>query len=77
MQRACALALLHEGETVINNPGKSNDDLAALQIIKDLGAQVTGSALTSSALTSSARQGGGEEKRIRAPGPKAGTSEGA
>ena len=41
MQRACAAALLNEGETVINNPGKSNDDLAALGIIKDLGAVVT------------------------------------
>jgi 3-phosphoshikimate 1-carboxyvinyltransferase len=38
MQRACAAALLHNGNTVINNPGKSNDDLAALDIIKKLGA---------------------------------------
>lgn len=41
MQRACAAALLHEGETVISNPGKSNDDLSALGIIKDLGAVIT------------------------------------
>jgi 3-phosphoshikimate 1-carboxyvinyltransferase len=41
MQRACAAALLHEGVTVINNPGKSNDDLAALGIIKNLGADIT------------------------------------
>ncbi len=41
MQRACAAALLHEGETVVNNPGDSNDDLSALGIIKDLGAEVT------------------------------------
>ena len=27
MQRACAAALLHEGETVIHNPGHSNDDI--------------------------------------------------
>lgn len=40
MQRACALALLHDGTTVIVNPGKSNDDLAAIKIIKDLGAFV-------------------------------------
>jgi 3-phosphoshikimate 1-carboxyvinyltransferase len=40
MQRACALALLHEGETTIINPGKSNDDMAALQIIRELGAVV-------------------------------------
>lgn len=40
MQRACALALLHKGETVIKNPGKSRDDLAALDIIQKLGAVV-------------------------------------
>jgi 3-phosphoshikimate 1-carboxyvinyltransferase len=38
MQRACAAALLHNGKTVINNPGISNDDLAALDIIQKLGA---------------------------------------
>jgi len=41
MQRACAAALLHPGETIINNPGKSNDDLAALDIIQKLGASVS------------------------------------
>ena len=40
MQRACAAALLHNGTTVINNPGRSNDDLAALDIIRKLGAKV-------------------------------------
>ena len=40
MQRACAAALLNEGITVINNPGKSNDDLAALDIIKNMGAEI-------------------------------------
>ncbi len=40
MQRACALALLSEGETTIDNPGKSNDDLAALDIIQKLGASI-------------------------------------
>jgi 3-phosphoshikimate 1-carboxyvinyltransferase len=41
MQRATAAALLHDGETVIFNPGKSNDDFAALDIIKKLGAVIT------------------------------------
>ncbi len=40
MQRACALALLAEGETTILNPGKSNDDLSALDIIQKLGATI-------------------------------------
>ena len=40
MQRACALALINEGETIIHNPGKSNDDLAALEVIQKLGAIV-------------------------------------
>lgn len=40
MQRACAAALLHNGTTVINNPGRSNDDLAALDIIQKLGAKI-------------------------------------
>ncbi|MEO6329684.1 MAG: 3-phosphoshikimate 1-carboxyvinyltransferase [Ginsengibacter sp.] len=41
MQRACAAALLSGGETVIDNPGKSNDDLAAIEVIKNLGAKVS------------------------------------
>lgn len=40
MQRACALALLTKGETIIHNPGLSNDDLTALDIIVQLGAEV-------------------------------------
>jgi 3-phosphoshikimate 1-carboxyvinyltransferase len=40
MQRACAAALLTKGETEIHNPGLSNDDKAALGIIKALGAEV-------------------------------------
>jgi 3-phosphoshikimate 1-carboxyvinyltransferase len=40
MQRACAAALLHVGETVVRHPGHSNDDKAALGVIKDLGAEV-------------------------------------
>jgi len=40
MQRACAAALLHPGTTSILNPGHSNDDLAALDVIQKLGAIV-------------------------------------
>lgn len=40
MQRACAAALLHIGDTIIYNPGESDDDLAALDIIQKLGATV-------------------------------------
>jgi len=38
MQRACAAALIRNGETVLHNPGASNDDKAALNIITQLGA---------------------------------------
>ena len=38
MQRACAAALIRKGESFIHNPGISNDDLAAISIIKNLGA---------------------------------------
>lgn len=38
MQRACAAAILKEGHTWIKNAGHSNDDQAALQIVRDLGA---------------------------------------
>jgi len=41
MQRACAAALLRMGETVIRHPGHSNDDKAALGVIRDLGAAVS------------------------------------
>ena len=41
MQRACAAALLRVGETVIHHPGYSNDDKAALGVIRDFGATVT------------------------------------
>ena len=41
MQRACAAALINPGQTIIHNPGKSNDDLAAIGIIKNLGAEIT------------------------------------
>lgn len=41
MQRACAAALLSKNECHIFNPGHSNDDKAALDIIQKLGATVT------------------------------------
>ncbi len=40
MQRACAAALLAKGEIRLLNPGHSNDDKAAISIIKALGAEV-------------------------------------
>jgi 3-phosphoshikimate 1-carboxyvinyltransferase len=40
MQRACAAALLVKGKSIIRNPGHSNDDKAALDIIRRLGAQI-------------------------------------
>ncbi len=40
MQRACAAALLAVGTTQIRNPGTSNDDKAALDVITSLGAGV-------------------------------------
>jgi 3-phosphoshikimate 1-carboxyvinyltransferase len=40
MQRALAAALLAKGKTIIQNPGHSNDDLAAIDIIQALGALV-------------------------------------
>jgi 3-phosphoshikimate 1-carboxyvinyltransferase len=41
MQRACAAALLRTGTTILQNPGRSEDDRAALDIITRLGAAVT------------------------------------
>ncbi|ULQ53478.1 3-phosphoshikimate 1-carboxyvinyltransferase [Flavihumibacter fluvii] len=40
MQRACAAALVAGGTTIIMNPGHSNDDKAALEVIHALGATV-------------------------------------
>lgn len=40
MQRACAIALIHAGETRIHNPGYSFDDQAALGIVEDLGVEL-------------------------------------
>jgi 3-phosphoshikimate 1-carboxyvinyltransferase len=40
MQRACAASLITKGASHIINPGKCNDDLAALDVIQKLGAEV-------------------------------------
>lgn len=40
MQRACAAALLVKGKSVIKNPGFSNDDKAAMNVIQKLGAKI-------------------------------------
>ncbi len=40
MQRALAAALLAKGTSIIRNPGHSNDDKAAIEVIKNLGAKV-------------------------------------
>ncbi len=41
MQRACAAALICGGKTIIHNPGISNDDRAAMDIIQKLGAVIS------------------------------------
>jgi 3-phosphoshikimate 1-carboxyvinyltransferase len=41
MQRICVLALLHNGEIVIHNPGFSEDDKTTINVIESLGAVVT------------------------------------
>ena len=38
MQRACAAALVSQSKTHIINPGSSNDEMAALRVIRGLGA---------------------------------------
>lgn len=40
MQRACAAALVAKGKSIIQNPGHSNDDKAAMDIVQRLGAEV-------------------------------------
>ncbi len=40
MQRALAAALLRKGESIIQHPGHSSDDKAAIEVIKALGAEV-------------------------------------
>jgi 3-phosphoshikimate 1-carboxyvinyltransferase len=63
MQRACAAALLTTGKSIIKNPGHSNDDKAALDIIRAMGAIVesTGDGLmiTSSEFPKIPPSGGG------------------
>ncbi len=41
MQRACAASLICGGKTIIHNPGISNDDRAAMDIIQKLGATIS------------------------------------
>ncbi len=41
MQRACAAALLARGKSIIKNPGHSNDDKAAIDIVERLGARTS------------------------------------
>lgn len=40
MQRACAAALVAKAKVVIRNPGHSNDDKAAIGLIKTIGAKI-------------------------------------
>ncbi len=53
MQRACAAALLFKGITKIINPGNSNDDLAAIDVIKILGASIETDVLTGNLIVQS------------------------
>lgn len=41
MQRACAAALVAQTKVIIRNPGHSNDDKAAIELIKAIGAKVS------------------------------------
>ncbi len=52
MQRACAAALITKGAHVLINPGISNDDLAAMEVIQKLGATITQNADGSLLITS-------------------------
>lgn len=61
MQRACAAALLNNGQTTIGNPGKSNDDLAALEVIKILGATIVASTKNQVTIASKGIQPAGTE----------------
>src|SRR5580700_3225612 len=40
MQRACAAALVRGGISIIRNPGRSNDDKAAVGILQALGCEI-------------------------------------
>jgi 3-phosphoshikimate 1-carboxyvinyltransferase len=61
MQRACAAAFLRAGETIIVHPGHSNDDKAALGVIRDLGAEVEELPDGSLRVRSEGVVGGGDE----------------
>jgi 3-phosphoshikimate 1-carboxyvinyltransferase len=52
MQRACAAALIAGGTTTLINPGRCNDDIAAMDVIQKLGAQITTNADGSLTITS-------------------------
>ena len=41
MQRALAAALITKGKTILNNPGHSNDDKAALKVIEAMGSVIS------------------------------------
>lgn len=61
MQRACAAALLSKGITTILNPGRSNDDKAALDVITKLGASILSIGPAEVVITSEGVQPVGEE----------------
>lgn len=54
MQRACAAALVATGTTIIRNPGHSNDDKAAMDIIQRLGAVISANSDNAALTVSSA-----------------------
>lgn len=41
MQRACAAAWIRGGKCILHNPGRSEDDLVALNIIRQMGSHIT------------------------------------
>jgi 3-phosphoshikimate 1-carboxyvinyltransferase len=69
MQRACAAALVRKGESIIYNPGKSNDDKAALGVIKALGATIEQSENGSIKINSSKFLSGNEIYTLREAEP--------
>ena len=52
MQRAVAAALLKKGRTELFNPGHSNDDVAALGVIRSLGATISDSSASTILISS-------------------------
>lgn len=61
MQRACAAALVRKGKSIIYNPGISNDDKAALQVIEALGATVLSASDGSIIITSNGVNAAGSQ----------------